>query len=279
MHDLYMEFAEAKVTRENTQKGQTLFYQKGEDNIPKWLMRNPKGAESFSFERMRFSNVHIDSFQQAKLDKCTDVEVLKLDRCYGLKSLDLGGFENLCSLEVLECPDLEHVEGLKNLDKLVWMSCNSCFRDFKGLTSLRELRMSSCVSSILTWPILDLRDCHNLERVGIWCPPELEDFPRIANTFRGSWDVRHPRQEHLDVEAWTNAEFLDWASCASLTNELERCPIMRDLKHLDVSHCSNYSTVHRMEILERYLTLVDRHVLTKSGCSVNAGVEPCDWAS
>ena len=130
MHDLYLEFAEAEVKREDNERGRAHLYDKNENNIPQCLTRNPRGAKSFPFERMRFSKVcNLETFKQAKLDKCANVEVLKVDHCDGLQSLDLDGLEELRSLELLKCPKLEHLQGLETQDKLVWMrslSCQSC---------------------------------------------------------------------------------------------------------------------------------------------------------
>ena len=114
MHDLYLEFAEAEVTRDDNERGRAHLYHKNENHIPQCLKRNLRGATTFSFERMRFSNVRsLDSFEQAKLDKCANVEVLKVDLCFELRRLDIDGLEELRSLELLRCENLEHLQGLE----------------------------------------------------------------------------------------------------------------------------------------------------------------------
>ena len=167
MHDLYLEFAEAEVKRDDNERGRAHLYHKNENNIPQCLTRNPRGAKSFPFERMRFSNVHnLDSFKQTKLDKCANVEVLKVDRCDGLQSLDLDGLEELRSLELVMCLNLEHLQGLENRDKVVWMRwdlCRARVVHYKPLTSLQMLHLTR-VSHFTT---IDLLNCHNLQEVAI----------------------------------------------------------------------------------------------------------------
>lgn len=243
MHDLHLDFAEAEVKRDSTQQGRAHLYHKKQNNIPQCLVRNPKGAKSFSFERMRFSECDRESFKQAKLDKFTNVEVLKVDDCYGLQSLDIDGLEALCSLELLECPTLEHLQGLENRDRLVWMRWDSCYAkvvDYKQLISLRVLQLRK----VSHYGLLDLRGCHNLQELAIQYSDGLEDFPLFPNSnsmhkisFAYCYNLRHQRQELLNLEGWINVEYLDLAHCQSLTNELECCPVMQNLKHLDVSDC------------------------------------------
>ena len=167
MHDLYLEFAEAELTRDDNGRGRAHLYHKKENDIPQCLKRNPRGAATFSFERMRFSNVcNLDSFKQAKLDKCANVEVLKVDHCDALQSLDINGLEELRSLELMECPNLEHLQGLENRDKLEWMRWDPCHAkvvDCKLLTSLQVLQLT-WVSHSTT---IDLRKCHNLQELSI----------------------------------------------------------------------------------------------------------------
>ena len=91
---------------------------------------------------------------------------------------------------------------------------------------------------------IDLRNCHNLQELSIWVSYGLEHFPMFPNSksmrkisFRYCVKLRHHGPELLNLEGWINVEFLDLICCRSLTNELENCPIMKNLKHLDVSDC------------------------------------------
>ena len=239
MHDLYFEFAERVVERDDKVRGRTHLYHKNESQC---LTRNLRGPKSFSFERMRFNNVcNLDSFKQAKLDKCANVEVLKVDHCCHLQSLDIDGLKELCSLELFDCPKLEHVQGLENRDKLVWMKWVPCCArvvDYKPLTSLRVLKLAYVSYST---PI-DLRNCHSLQELVIW--HGLKDFPLFPNSksmrkisFAFCVELRHRGPELLNLDGWTNVEFLDLSMCNSVTNELESCPNMMNLKHLNVSNC------------------------------------------
>ena len=262
MHDLYLEFAEAEVKRDDNERGRAHLYHKNENNIPQCFTRNPRGAKSFSFERMRFSNVrNLDSFKQAKLDMFANVEVLKVDCCDGLQSLDLDGLEELRSLELLECPNLEHLQGLETRDKLVWMRWDPCHVkvvDYKPLTSLRVLQ--------LTWiyhtTTINLRNCHNLQELAIWFSDGLKDFPLFPNSksmrkisFRDCEYLRHCGPELLKLEGWINVEFLVLTGCHSLTNELESCPIMKNLKHLDVSYCVELKALPDLTKSKNLMTL------------------------
>ena len=261
MHDLYLEFAEAEVKRNDKERGQAHLYHKNENNIPQCLTRNPRGAKSFPFERMRFSNVgNLESFKKAKLDKCANVVVLKVDRCDGLQSLDLDGLEELRSMELIKCPNLEHLQGLENQDKLVWMRWDPCRAkvvDYKPLTSLQVLQLTS-VSHTTT---IDLQNCHNLQELSI-DSSGLEDFPLFPNSksmrkisFRYCWNLRHRGTGFLNLEGWINVEFLDLAWCWFLTNELESCPIMKNLKHLDVLGCQKLKALPDLTKSKNLMTL------------------------
>ena len=263
MHDLYFEFAERVVERDDKEQGRPHLYHTNEYNIPQCLTRNPRGGQLFPFERMRFSNVpgH-DSFKQAKLDKCANVEVLKVDWCYDLQSLDIGGLEELRSLELIMCTGL-NLQGLEKLDKLVWMRwdpCNAIVVDYKALTSLRVLQLSICHSSHNCTPI-DLRNCHNLQELAIE-ESDLENFPLFPNSksmrkisFRDCNHLRHHGPEFLNLEGWMNVEFLDLSWCPSVTDELERCPIMWNLKQLDVSECHKLKALPDLTKSKSLITL------------------------
>ena len=262
MHDLYFEFAERVVERDDKEPGRARLYHKNENNIPQCLTRNPKGAKLFPFERMRFSNVcNLDSFKQAKLDKCANVEVLKVDYCNELESLDIAGLEELRSLELLDCPKLEHLQGLENRDKLVWMRWDPCCArvvDYKPLTSLQVLQLARVSHS----PRIDLRNCHNLQELAIWWSYELKDFPLFPNSksmrkisFLRCGELRHRGPELLNLEGWMNVEFLELTWCGSVTNELECCPIMKNLKHLDVSECSELKALPDLTKSKNLITL------------------------
>ena len=268
MHDLYFEFAKRVAESDDKQRGRVHLYHKSEDNIPHCLTKNLKGAKLFSFERMRFSNVrHLHSFKQAKLDKCANVEILKVDRCPELQSLDIDGFVELRSLELLNCPKLQHLQGLENRDELVWMRWDPCHAkviDYTPLTFLRVLQLTSVSHST---PI-DLRSCHNLQELAIRDSLGLEDFPLFPNSksmgkisFRGCTALRHRGPELLNLEGWMNVELLDLKFCYSVTDELESCPIMKNLKQLDVYNC------HKLKALPD---------LTKSKNLIALDVRCCD---
>ena len=266
MHDLHLEFAEAEVKRDDNERGRVHLYHKKENNIPQCLTRNPRGAKSFPFERMRFSNVcKLNSFKQAKLDKCANVEVLKVDCCYGLQSLDIDGLEELRSLELLECPNLERLQGLENRDKLVWMSWDPCCAkvvDYKLLTSLRVLQ----VTEVSHTTKIDLQNCHDLQELSIRYSYGLKDFPLFPNSnsmrkinFQFCENLRHRGPELLNLEGWINVEYLDLTCCKSVTNELESCPIMENLKHLDVYSCYKLKALPDLRKSKNLITLNIRY--------------------
>ena len=262
MHDLYFEFAEEEVKRNDNERGRAHLYHKKGNDIPQCLKRNPRGATTFSFERMRFSNVRsLDSFEQAKLDKCGNVEVLKVDRCDELRRLDINGLDELRSLELLGCEDLEHLQGLETRDKLEWMKWDPCHAkvvDYKLLTSLRVLQ--------LTWVFhstsIDLRNCHNLHELSIRFSYGLKNFPLFPNSksmrkisLPACRKMKHRGPELLNLEGWINVEFLKLERCISFTNELESCPIMKNLKHLDVSGCDNLKALPDLRMSKNLMTL------------------------
>ena len=266
MHDLYLEFAEAEVTRDDNERGRAHLYHKNEKNIPQCLKRNPRGATTFSFERMRFSNVcNLDSFKQAKLDKCANVEVLKVDRCDALQSLDINGLEELRSLELLGCYKLQHLQGLETQDKLEWMRWDPCHAkvvDYKLLTSLRVLQLTKVSHTTR----IDLRNCHNLQELAIRYSDGLEDFPLFPNSksmrkisIAYCENLKHRGPELLNLEGWINVEFLDLRGCWAVTNELESCPIMQNLKHLDVSRCYNLQALPDLTKSKNLMTLNVRY--------------------
>jgi hypothetical protein len=211
---------------------------------------------------MRFSNVcNLDSFKQAKLDKCAALEVLKVDHCDALQSLDINGLDELRSLELLDCPSLEHLQGLENRDKLVWMRWDPCLAkvvDYKFLTSLRVLQLTEVSHTT----IIDLRNCHNLQELAVQSSYGLEDFPLFPNSksmrkinFFFCRKLRHRGPELLNLEGWINVEFLDLTFCDSLTNELENCPIMENLKHLDVYDCYKLNALPDLTKSNNLMTL------------------------
>jgi hypothetical protein len=262
MHDLYLEFAEAEVKRDDNHRGRAHLYYTNENNIPQCLKRILKGTTTFSFERMKFNNVcNLDSFKQAKLDKCANVEVLKVENCDALQSLDLDGFDELRSLELLECQNLEHLQGLETRDKLVWMRwtpCRAKVVDYKLLTSLRVLQLTKVSHT----KIIDLRNCHNLQELAIQNSHGLEDFPLFPDSksmrkicFAYCTGLRHRGPELLNLEGWINVEYLDLTCCKSVTNELESCPIMENLKHLDVHSCSKLEALPNLRKSKNLITL------------------------
>ena len=262
MHDLYLEFAEVEVKRDDNERGRAHLYHKKKNDIPQCLTRNPRGATTFSFERMRFSNVwYLDSFEQAKLDKCANVEVLKVDLCFELRRLDIDGLEELRSLELLRCENLEHLQGLETRDKLKWMRWDPCHAkvvDYKSLTSLRVLQLTEVSHTT----VIDLRNCHNLQELTIQDSDGLEDFPLFPNSksmlkifFRYCEKLRHRGPELLNLEGWRNVEFLDLEQCWSITNELESCPIMKNLKHLNVFGCYKLKGLPNLTKSKNLMTL------------------------
>ena len=261
MHDLYLEFAEAEVNRDDNEHGQAHLYHKNENNIPQCLKRNPRGDTTFSFRRMRFSNVcNLDSFKQAKLDKCANVEVLKVDHCDALQSLDINGLEELRSLELFQCENLEHLQGLETRDKLVWMRwtpCRAKVVDYKLLTSLRVLQLKDVSHTT----IIDLRNCHTLQELEIQNSHGLKDFPLFPDSksmrkinFHYCGKMGHRGPELLNLEGWINVEFLELTWCTSVTNELESCPIMKNLKHLNVSFCENLEALPDLRMSKNLMT-------------------------
>ena len=262
MHDLYLEFAEAEVKRDDNHRGRAHLYYTNENNIPQCLKRILKGTTTFSFERMKFNNVcNLDSFKQAKLDKCANVEVLKVDHCDALQSLDINGLEELRSLKLIECENVEHLQGLETRDKLVWMRwtpCRAKVVDYKLLTSLRVLQLTKVSHTT----IIDLRNCHNLQELAIQNSHGLEDFPLFPDSksmrkicFAYCTGLRHRGPELLNLEGWINVEFLDLSYCWSATNELESCPIMKNLKHFDVSYCNNLNVLPDLTLSKNLITL------------------------
>jgi len=110
------------------------------------------------------------------------------------------------------------------------------------LTSLRVLQLTELSDTKIT----DLRNCHNLQELAIQFSDGLEDFPLFPNSksmrkisFIYCKKLRHCGPELLNLKGWINVEFLQLGMCESLTNELESCPIMKNLKHFDVSDCHN----------------------------------------
>jgi hypothetical protein len=261
IHDLYLEFAEAEVNKDDNERGQAHFYHKKGNDLPQCLKRNLRGDTTFSFRRMRFSNVcNLDSFKQAKLDKCENVEVLKVDHCNALQSLDINGLEKLRSLELIECWKLEHLQGLETRDKLVWMRWNPCRAkvvDCEPLTSLQVLELTEMSHT----SIIDLRNCHNLQELAIKSSHELKDFPLFPNSksmrkisFQYCGKLGHRGPELLNLDGWINVEFLELTWCMSVTNELESCPIMKNLKHLNVSFCENLKALPDLRMSKNLMT-------------------------
>ena len=278
MHDLYLEFAQEEVKRNDKERGRVHLYHKNDNNIPQCLTRNLRGAKSFPFERMRFSNVcNLESFKQARLDKCANVEVLKVDGCNGLQSLDIAGLEELRSLELLKCRNLEHLHGLETQDKLVWMRWDPCRAkvvDYNLLTSLQVLQLTEVSHSTA----IDLRNCQYLQELAIWKSYGLEDFPLFPNSnsmrkisFVYCEKLRHCGPELLNLEGWINVEILKLADCWSVTDELESCPIMKNLKHLDLSDCHNLKALPELSKSKNLMTLNVRHctVLVKTYASLS----------
>ena len=110
---------------------------------------------------------------------------------------------------------------------------------------------------------IDLRNCHNLQELSIWDSLRLEDFPLFPNSksmrkisFRDCWNLRHCGPDLLNnLGCWINVESLDLGSCGSLTNELESCPIMKNLKHLDVSFCEELKALPDLTNSKNLMTL------------------------
>ena len=73
--------------------------------------------------------------------------------------------------------------------------------------------------------------------------------------FRDCWSLRHCGPELLNLEGWINVEFLELTRCCSLTNELESCPIMKNLKHLDVSDCVGLKALPNLTKSKNLMTL------------------------
>lgn len=125
MHELYSEFAKVEAAKEgNSDKKLYLYHEDGLD-VPAIMQMLPR-HNYWQVRSVHSYNGGFSKLSSEELRYMVHVEVLKLDFCFQLDSLDLRCLRSLRSLELTGCFEVQIMKGLKDLKHLKFFRWNTC---------------------------------------------------------------------------------------------------------------------------------------------------------
>lgn len=137
MHELYFEFAKKEVVENFT--NHYLYYEggPGHESIKRFFFR----MSWFQGQETRRVHIYKSGVTELSLglleDRSRNIEVLKLDFCFQLVSLDLRCLRRLRSLELRGCLLLQEIKGLEDLECLEFIRWIP-LQNFELLDEIRE---------------------------------------------------------------------------------------------------------------------------------------------
>jgi hypothetical protein len=235
MHELYAEFAKAEAAKEENSNNQLYLFHEGGNDVPAIMRRSPH-HNCWPLRRVHSFNGGFRKLSSEELRYMVNVEVLKLDFCFELKSLDLRCLKSLRSLEIRGCFDLQSVEGLEDLKYLKFFRWNTC----------RIPRVA-----------LDLSQ--TVEIVEIYGSKESEGT--AIGSFEGCSGLleltlsRHPSLEAVpDLHKLHKLEKVDFSGCCNII-EVRGLEGVCRLKHLNLQNCRSLHHCYGFEKLVKMETL------------------------
>lgn len=137
MHELYCEFAKAEVAKGDEFDNQQYLYHEDKE-IPALMEWVPLKNCFLPLRRIHIYGGGFSELSKEMLQYVVNVEVLKLDFCFELESLDVGCLKNLRSLELRGCFSLQMVRGLELLNYLKFFRWNTC-RNLTGVVDFPQV--------------------------------------------------------------------------------------------------------------------------------------------
>ncbi|KAM7522814.1 hypothetical protein LguiA_012716 [Lonicera macranthoides] len=184
----------------------------------------------------------------------TNLRVLDLSNCQGLRTLECSSFSALENLNLSECGKLCRLDGLEQLKSLRYLNMHACrdleiSLDLSNFKKLKKLDIVCCkkltemqgLDTLELFDVLNMRSCVSIERL-----TGLSNLRMLKELNLAScWNLR----ELDEVRALESLEHLDMSYCRSI----ERLPDLSNLtklKKLILSGCEMLLEVKGLTVLE-----------------------------
>ncbi|KAG0624136.1 hypothetical protein M758_3G226900 [Ceratodon purpureus] len=218
MHELYTEFAKAEASKEENSDKQFYLYHEDGLDVPAIMQMVPL-HNYWPMRRVHSYNGGFSKLSSEELQYMVNVEVLKLEFCFELVSLDLQCLKSLRSLELRGCFDLRMVKGLNDLKHLKFFRWNTCRLSGVAVGSFPQTLESleiygskqSEVPAIGSW-----EECEKLLELTLSHHPLLAAVPNMCNL--------------------RNLVKMDFQGCCSI-EELQGFEGLIHIKHLNLQNC------------------------------------------
>jgi hypothetical protein len=234
MHELYSEFV--KSEEDNFDKQNYLYHEDGL-HVPAIMRKHPCHRGNYwPLRRIHIYNGGFKELTSREFKYMVNVEVLKLDFCFELESLDLQCLKSLQSVELRGCFQLQMVEGLEDLEDLKFFRWNTCRNSIVVANFPRGLEVAEIYGSKES----ELLDIGSFE----------ECFAMLEVTL--SW---HPLLATIsDLSKLHKLEKVDFSGCCRIT-EVRGLEGLSHLRHLNLQNCKKLRHCNGWEKLPEIETL------------------------
>lgn len=245
IHDLYLDFAKAEAQGSGPLHKRRLLCDIGGKIVPQ-LLKTP----SSELQRIRICKNKVQSLMKAKFHLCPNVQVLQLSECKKLEEVDVGGMDNLISLQVSGCKRLgPKFAGVEKLESLIWLQWRDMWepapflQSMFSLTSLQVLHLGASSTSQLLQPP-NLHGCINLRELSMSYHRKMRKFPDFSNL---------TKLEHVNFSELTRARGVPNLSklsrlrtlvllcCSKISGCLPGLSSLTNLEELTLTGCKKIS--------------------------------------
>jgi hypothetical protein len=212
IHDLYLEFAQMEVKSEEI------------DHLESCCLSISDQHRGYRKKGLRIHNEDLTSLRTEMLCNCSEAELLIVENCRNLTSLDVQGMHELRVLEISECPQLTElvVKDVAKLLYVFWDGFTGHYPSLAGLGRLRQVELENSkpvtIGEVVASEILDFSGC-----------PIFESF--------------HVRSMH-PLPAVHDVSHMKFLRCVSVANcrrvqKFEGLEALQGLQELRLCGCSN----------------------------------------
>ncbi|KAG0599545.1 hypothetical protein M758_12G160500 [Ceratodon purpureus] len=268
VHDLYREFVQMEVEKDKFQHHRKCCLFRG-------VNQRYKQAH-----RLRIYKQEIQHLMKEMLCSCSESELLTIEDCSNLKSVDVRGMQNLKMLEIVGCPLLKNVvvEGLANLRAIIWKGFEGEYPSLVGLESLEGLIFVSdndkvFGASMETRP-LDLSGCPYLDVLELWNQPPMPRLPDF-NLLKDLRILMINRCAHFEsflcLHFLKNLVSLQLYDCSSLLE----FPSLANFEHLEIFTLEGAFRFQKLNGFERLTALKFLSLKNAGSLQGLPGIEAC----
>jgi hypothetical protein len=212
IHELYREFAKMEVKSEEM------------DHLESCCLASSDQQRGYRKKRLQIHSEDLTSLRTEMLCNCSEAELLIVENCRNLTSLDVQGMHELRVLEISECPQLTElvVKDVAKLLYVFWDGFTGHYPSLAGLGRLRQVELENSkpvtIGEVVASEILDFSGC-----------PIFESF--------------HVRSMH-PLPAVHDVSHMKFLRCVSVANcrrvqKFEGLEALQGLQELRLCGCSN----------------------------------------